>query len=409
MGKLLKIDMISEHASPLADLGGADAGGQNVHVAALAAALGRLGHEVRVFTRRDAPVLPDVATLAPGVTVEHVPAGPPRAIPKDDLPAHMSRFAQWLTRRWADDPPDVAHAHYWMSGLATVAAARPSGLPVAQTFHALGTVKRRHQAGADSSPPQRCRAEAAVGRTVSAIIATCTDEVRELSAYGIDPGRIYVVPCGVDGTHFRPAPSPGRRPGPGHILTIGRLIPRKGVDTVIAALTRIPGATLTVAGGLPPARLDSDPEVRRLRGAAEAAGVADRVTFTGGIPHRDVPGLLRSADVVVSAPWYEPFGMVALEAMACGIGPVVSAVGGHLDTVSDGVTGLLVPPRDPAALARPVGRLLADPGLRARLGAAAARARSRYGWDNIAAETCTVYERLVSCRSPAEAESGALR
>lgn len=133
------------------------------------------------------------------------------------------------------------------------------------------------------------------------------------------------------------------------------------------------------------------------------------MTFTRGIPHRDVLGLLRSAGVVVSAPWYEPFGMVALEAMACGMGPVVSAVGGHLATVSDSVTGLPVPPRDPAALAKPVRRLLADPGLRARLGAAAARARSRYGWDNIAAETCTVYERLVSCRSPVEAESGALR
>lgn len=213
--------MISEHASPLAELGGADAGGQNVHVAALAAALGRRGHEVRAFTRRDAPGLPDAAMLAPGMTVEHVPAGPPWAIPKDDLPAHMSRFAQWLTRRWADDPPDVAHAHYWMSGLVTVAAARPSGVPVAQTFHALGTVKRRHQAGADTSPPQRSLTEAAVGRTVSAITGTCSDEVRELSAYAIDPERIYVLPCGVDGTHFRPAPSPGRRPGPGRILTIG--------------------------------------------------------------------------------------------------------------------------------------------------------------------------------------------
>lgn len=394
--------MISEHASPLATLGGADAGGQNVHVAALATALGGQGHEIRVFTRRDAPDLPDQVRLAPGVTVEHVPAGPPRTVPKDELPVHMPGFARWLAWRWAADPPDVAHAHFWMSGLAAINAAGLSGLPVVQTFHALGRVKRRYQAEADTSPSQRSRVEAAVGHSASAIIATCTDEVRELGGYGIPASQIYVVPCGIDSTLFRPASSrsagtPGRWPGPARIVTIGRLVPRKGTDTVVAALANIPGAVLTVAGGPPVDQLDDDPEVQRLRRAAASAGVADRVTFTGGVRHRDVPELLRMADVVVSDPWYEPFGMVAVEAMACGTVPVVSAVGGHLDTVRDGVTGLHVPPRDPAALAGAVRRLLADPELRAELGTAgAARARACYAWDTIAAETCTVYDGLVS-------------
>lgn len=405
----MRIDLISEHASPLAALGGADAGGQNVHVAALAAALGRHGHEVRVFTRRDAAGLPDTVNLTPGVTVEHVPAGSAGPVPKDDLLAYMPGFADWLGRRWADDPPDVAHAHFWMSGLAAVTAAARCAVPVVQTFHALGSVKRRYQAAADTSPRQRLRIEAAVGQSADAIIATCTDEVRELAAYGIATDRTYVVPCGVDCKHFRPDGPARELPAAGpRIVSISRLVPRKGVDTVIAALAEIPDTQLLVAGGPPAASLDGDREVRRLRGLAAAAGVSDRVTFTGQVPHQDVPALLRSADVVVSDPWYEPFGIVALEAMACGIPAVVSAVGGHLDTVTDGVTGLLVPPRDPAALAASLRRLLADPGLRAALGAAGvARARSRYCWDKIAADTLAVYAGLAPVLPAVTAQSGA--
>jgi len=190
--------MISEHASPLAALGGADAGGQNVHVAALAAALARRGHEVTVFTRRDCPTTPDVVPLAPGVTVEHVPAGPFRPLPKDDLPRYMPAFADWLAARWSEQPPDVAHAHFWMSGLAALWAARRP-VPVVETFHALGRVKRRWQAEADTSPPERPGAEATIVRRAAAVIATCTDEVSELAAYGARPETMYVVPCGVDG------------------------------------------------------------------------------------------------------------------------------------------------------------------------------------------------------------------
>src|SRR5436305_832468 len=203
--------MVSEHASPLAALGGADAGGQNVHVAALATALGRRGHEVTVCTRRDSPDLPDAMPLAPGVTVQHVPAGPARQLPKDDLLGHMPAFARWLAGRWRDQPPDVAHAHFWMSGIASVWAARSQPVPVVQTFHALGRVKRRYQAEADTSPPQRIGIEAVVAQRASAIIATCTDEIRELTAYGARPDTMYVVPCGVDCDHLRPGPLAGRR------------------------------------------------------------------------------------------------------------------------------------------------------------------------------------------------------
>ena len=176
------------------------------------------------------------------------------------------------------------------------------------------------------------------------------------------------------------------------MLSLGRLVPRKGNDTVITAIAGVPGTELVIAGGPDPGQLHGDPEVARLSRVAEACGVADRVRFTGRVPHEHVPALLRSADIVVSAPWYEPFGIVPVEAMACGKAVVVSAVGGHLDTVEDGTTGRLVPPRDPAALTGALRQLLAEPGLRRELGTAgAARAAARYSWDKIAAETEAVY------------------
>jgi glycosyltransferase involved in cell wall biosynthesis len=281
-----------------------------------------------------------------------------------------------------------------MSGIAAIRAAARSPVPVVQTFHALGSVKRRWQAEADTSPPQRPDVEATIARQATAIIATCTDEVSELVAYGARPETMYVVPCGVDRDRFRPAAEAGPH-SPARVLTLGRLVPRKGNDTVIAATAGMPGTELVIAGGPDPGQLHEDPEVARLYRVADACGAADRVCFTGRVPHADVPALLRSADIVVSAPWYEPFGIVPVEAMACGKAVVASAVGGHLDTVEDGVTGRLVPPRDPAALTAALTQLLAEPGLRRRLGTAgAARAAARYSWDKIAAETEAVYDRV---------------
>ncbi|MGW5418441.1 glycosyltransferase [Actinomadura geliboluensis] len=395
--------MISEHASPLAadgGLGGADGGGQNVFVAELAAELGRQGHYVTVYTRRDAPAPPDRVRLAPGVAVEHVPAGPPERIAKDELLPWMRDFGTYLERRWAADPPDVAHAHFWMSGLAAVQAAQAPGarrVPVVQTYHALGTVKRRHQGAADTSPASRVRLERAVGRAAEAVIATCSDEVAELAAMGVPRDRVRVVPCGVDLGLFTPGGPRGGDAGPHRVVVLSRLVERKGVDTAIRALAHLPGTVLAVAGGPPRGGLDGDPEVRRLRSVARDAGVADRVEFLGRLGRAEVPPLLRSADLVAALPWYEPFGMVPLEAMACGVPVVASAVGGHLDTVVDGVTGTLVPPRDPEAAAAAVRALLDDPARRAAMGFAAGdRARARYSWARVAADTAEVYRHAAA-------------
>ncbi|MFF8034656.1 glycosyltransferase [Streptomyces sp. NPDC016626] len=400
---VLSIALVSEHASPLAVLGGVDAGGQNVHVAALAGALADRGHRVTVHTRRDAPGLPDRVRLREGVEVHHVPAGPPEPVPKDGLLPYMAEFGRQLARVWRAHPPDVVHSHYWMSGLASLRAARELGLPLLHTFHALGTVKRRHQGLADTSPPERIACETEVGRGCDRVIATCRDEVAELVRMGVPAYRIGVVPCGVDTDRFTPV-GPVAPGGPFRyrLMQLGRLVPRKGAAVSVAALARLPGTELVVVGGPPADGLDDDPEVRRLRGVARDAGVADRVLFTGGVDAGRVPPLLRSADVVLCPADYEPFGIVPLEAMACGRPVVASAVGGQLDTVADPGTGRLVPPGDPGALARAVAGLLADPAAREACGAAGRRrVLSRYGWRRIAAATEAAYCEVLDAGSAA--------
>ena len=397
-----RVELVSEHASPLAALGGADAGGQNVHVAALATHLAGQGCEVTVSTRADAPDLPARVLMAPGVVVEHIEAGPPAPVPKDEMWRHMPAFARALCRRWASRPPDVVHAHFWMSGWAALEAVRGIAHPppVVQTFHALGVVKRRHQGEADTSPADRAAVEARLVREADHVVATCRDEVDELLALGGDPARVSVIPCGVEPSLFHPGgPVHPPRAGGNRIVVVSRLVPRKGIDDVIAALPRLPGTELLVAGGPPAAGLAADPEAQRLLALAERSGVGRQVRLLGAVDQADVPALLRSADVVACVPWYEPFGIVPLEAMACGVPVVGSAVGGLLDTIAHRSTGLLVPPHDPDAVAAAVTRLLDNPSLRLRMGdEAAARVRQHFTWDLVACSTLEVYERL---RSPA--------
>ncbi|GKV73809.1 glycosyltransferase [Pseudarthrobacter oxydans] len=403
----MRISMISEHASPLAALGGVDAGGQNVHVAALSEALARRGHHVTVYTRRDATELPARVRVGPRLEVVHVDAGPARHVPKDGLLPFMGELADGVARDWSLRPPDVVHGHFWMSGLAALDAARrpASGyrIPVIQTFHALGTVKRRHQGAEDTSPQERRWLEPGVGRSADRIIATCSDEVFELKAMGIDTGKISIAPCGVD-LDFFSADGPTAARTAGHrILSVGRLVPRKGVDLVIRSLPYLRESgfddveLLIVGGGGDSGVLDADPEVRRLLGLAAELGVADQVRLQGQVARGEMPGIFRSADAVVCAPWYEPFGIVPLEAMACGVPVVAAAVGGLRDTVVDHGTGLHVPPRDPEAIASALAMLLRNRSLRAELGnAGKVRARTRYSWDRVAAETEKAYQLAVA-------------
>ena len=399
----MRIDLVSEHASPLAAIGGVDAGGQNVHVAALAAGLARRGHDVTVHTRRDDEALPDRVVIHDGYDVAHVPAGPARALPKDELLPYMPAFARVLQGQWAEQPPDVVHAHFWMSGLAVVDAAADLPVPVLQTFHALGSVKRRHQGAADTSPGERVELERRLCRDVDHVVATCSDEVFELRRLGLPTDRVSIVPCGVDTSVFTPrgpvAPRSDRR----RLLILGRVVERKGHDDAVRALRALPDAELVVVGGPPADEVDDDAEIRRLRAVAAEEGVADRLLFTGSVARADVPAWIRSADVVLAVPWYEPFGITPLEAMACGRPVVASAVGGLVDTVADGLTGELVPPRDPGRLGEVLASLLADDERRAAYGAAGVqRARARYRWNRVVADTEAVYRHVLTRRRRVE-------
>jgi glycosyltransferase involved in cell wall biosynthesis len=397
----MRIAMVSEHASPLATLGGVDAGGQNVHVASLATGLAKLGNAVTVFTRRDDPKLPTRIVMAPGVVVEHIDAGPARPIPKDAIYPHVRTFAARLKRAWNGDRPDVVHSHFWMSGLAALGAAKPLGIPVAHTFHALGVEKRRHQGAADTSPASRLVEEQRIVRETDRIVATSSAEVFELLRMGANPRTLKIVPCGVDLDHFTPdGPREERRGDRMRIVTLSRLVPRKGIADVIEALVDVPNAELIIAGGGEGPDLLTDPEAQRLSTLARTIGVADRVYLRGRVERADVPALLRSADVVVCTPWYEPFGIVPLESMACGVPVVVSSVGGLVDTVVDGMTGLHVPPQSPRQLAIALNELAANPARRKMLGRLGAeRVRARYSWSRIAAETLDIYRGLVTTSS----------
>jgi glycosyltransferase involved in cell wall biosynthesis len=400
----MRIAMISEHASPLAALGGQDAGGQNAHVAELSAALAADGHDVRVYTRRDAADLPAAVSICDGVDVVHVPAGPPEPLPKDELLPHMAAFGNWLTEQWRDGGwrPDVAHAHFWMSGIAAAAAGRRAAVPVVLTYHALGTVKRRHQGSQDTSPRQRIGYERALGRGVDRVIAQCRDELRELLRMRVPRSQITLVPPGIDTTRFTPnGPAVPRESSRPRILSVGRLVERKGFADLIRAMRAVPAAECVVIGGLPAERLKADPYARRLRKLAAASGVADRVRLVGAVPREDMPTWYRSADVLVAAPWYEPFGLTPLEAMACGVPVVASAVGGLADTVVDRVTGDLVPPRDPVALGVALRALLGDRVRRLSYASAAVdRAASCYSWRRAAAQVAAVYATITGSRQP---------
>ncbi|WP_199439908.1 glycosyltransferase [Umezawaea beigongshangensis] len=389
----MRIAVVSEHASPLAARGGADAGGQHVHVAELATALSGLGHEVEVFTRRDAGDLPERVRTPEGYDVVHVPAGPAAPVPRTEALPHVGDFTRFLVDRWKEQRPDVVHSHFWTSGLAAVLAAHEVGLPVVHTSHALSAVERRHP-GALADAAERPGAERLVGRRADRVIATCTDEVFELMRFGVPRSSISIVPWGVDTDLFAPV-GPSAQRGESHrLVAVGELAPHRGFDTIVHALRALPDTELVIVGGSREGGLDSHPEVARLLRGATALGVARRVRFTGPMERDELPALLRSADAVVCTPSYEPSGVVALEAMACAVPVVASDVGGLTDVVVHGVTGLHVPPRDPEALVRAVRVVQTDRARHEGFGLAGCdRVQACYTWDRVAADVLRVYAR----------------
>lgn len=403
----MRIALISEHASPLATLGGIDAGGQNIYVAHVAQCLARAGHHVDVLTRRDDPSLPNVVDLRPGARVIHINAGPPKFVPKEKLLGHMPVFARACERLLRHSVPyDVVHAHFFMSGLVAMRLKDALGIPFAITFHALGLVRQEHQKETDAFPPQRIELERELVRYADAIVAECPqDRIDLMRLYGAAPGAMTMVPCGFDPEEFGPLDKAAARarlgldPNEFIVLQLGRLVPRKGVDDVIRSLQYlppgVPARVLVVGGDTREPDETRTPEIGRLRGIARESGVSDQVTFIGHRQRNELRHYYAAADVFATTPWYEPFGITPLEAMACGTPVVGSNVGGIPYSVSDGVTGYLVPPHDPKALAERLAQLHANPALARALGRAGVRrARSMFTWERITDQLIDVYQSL---------------
>ncbi|WP_447002790.1 glycosyltransferase [Saccharothrix isguenensis] len=385
----MRIAVVSAHASPLPVLADAEEGGQDVHVAELATALAASGHDVVVHTRRDSVRPPDVVRARGGFDVVHVPAGPPTPLHPDELLPHLDDFTRFLRTQWRTDPPDVVHAHYWTSGVASVLAANGLDVPVVQTFHSLGAL-----VDGEDVPEARMSTERLIGREASRVVACCTDEKAQLVRLGVPRTRIAVVPPGVDVERFKPDGPRLNRRAPHRLVA-----PAAGAEDVITALRSVWDTELVVVGGKPG-------HVRRLREHARAQEVGDRVRLVGRVPRVAMPALLRSADVVVCAGPDEATGVAPLETMACGVPVVAATVGAATDTVVDGVTGLLVPPNDPKALARALRPLLADDARRDAYGIAAAdRVDARYSTARIAAETVRVYLQAAGLPEPVQASA----
>jgi histidinol-phosphate phosphatase family protein len=405
----LRIALISEHASPLAGLGGADGGGQNVYVAQVARHLARRGHRVEVLTRRDGPDLPAVLEWLDGVRIVHVPAGPAGRCRKEDLLPFMGEFAEHALRRARRAGYDLVHANFFMSALVAAELKRELGVPFVVTFHALGRVRRLHQGGADAFPEERLAVEDRVVAEADRIIAECPQDFDDLvRLYQADPQRVRTIPCGFDPEEFGPTSRRRARallgidPGEWVVLQLGRMVPRKGVDNVIRGVARLRrghgiAARLLVVGGEarePDPALT--PEIGRLREIAAAEGVAEQVTFVGSRGRDELRAYYAAADVFVTTPWYEPFGITPVEAMACGTPVIGAAVGGIKTTVRDGVTGYLVPPRDPEALAGRLADLFRQPELLRQFGRQAIRrARALYTWRGVAEALGHVYAEVA--------------
>lgn len=405
-----KIALISEHASPLALIGGTDSGGQNVYVAQLARQLARLGYLVDIFTRRDSIGQEAVIDWAPNVRVIHVPAGPARFIPKEAMLPYMEQFGRFVIRfaRRQKIPYDLMHANFFMSGMVAQQVKQSLGIPYVITFHALGLVRRLNQKEADAFPDIRFAIEESLMQDADRIIAECPQDRQDMETlYRAPRERIDVVPCGFDPDEFWPVTLDARQQlgldrNEFVVLQLGRIVPRKGIDNVIRAaaiLQRqhdVPVRLLVVGGNSELPDPSATPELGRLMRLADELGIADAVTFTGQRRRGQLRYYYSAANVFVTTPWYEPFGITPVEAMACGTPVVGTAVGGIKTTVVDGETGYLVPPNAPAALAERLLWLQRHPHVAQRLGwAGMRRAYQQFTWRNVAALIADVYESVM--------------
>lgn len=412
---MLRIAMLSYHTCPLATLGGKDTGGMNVYVRDLTRELGRLGVHVDVFTRSQDEHVPHVLhDLGYGNRVVHVPAGPEHPIPRQDLPSHIPQFVDGI-RNFAAGKQiqyDLIHSHYWMSGLAALSLREAWGSPVVQMFHTLGEMKNRvaRQPG-ELESTTRIDEERRIIRAVDRVVAATPAEKSQLRfLYGADESRIEIIPPGVDTSRFYPIPKDEARavigipPNERMVLYVGRIEPLKGLETLLRAVAQLHGlgimedclCDLVVIGGDPGASPEEmSAEMSRLQALSRDLGITDVVIFLGKRDQDSLPYYYSAAEMVIMPSHYESFGMVALEAMACGVPVIASQVGGLAFLVRDEITGFHIPDDDPAALTRAMLRLVTTPGLGEKIGAQAAEYARGYAWSRVAPQVVEMYQSLL--------------
>jgi D-inositol-3-phosphate glycosyltransferase len=417
----MNVAMLSYHTCPLATLGGKDTGGMNVYVRDLTLALGRMGTHVDVFTRSQDEHVPHVLhDLGFGNRVVHVPAGPEHPIPKVELPEHIPQFVEGI-EQFAEEKNihyDLIHSHYWLSGLAGEALSDAWGrTPIVQMFHTLGEMKNRvARSDAEREGAYRLEGERAVLARVDRVIAATPAEQAQLEwLYKTDMRKVSVVPPGVDVSHFYPIPVDearqfiGLTPQARMILFVGRIEPLKGLDTLIKAVACLrvkdlpEPVHLAVIGGDPDsAPEDMSAEMARIQKMCDDLTVGKMVAFLGKRSQDTLPYYYSAAEAVVMPSHYESFGMVALEAMACGTPVIASQVGGLAFLVQDGVTGYHVPDEDDKALCDKLTALLGDASLRQTLGRNAAQYAQNYAWEKIATQIVEIYSDVIrsSARLP---------
>lgn len=394
------VAVISLHTSPLAQPGGGDSGGMNVYVRELVSALAQAGVDCTTYTRADRPGLPEVVQVEPGHRVVHVPAGPFH-LTKEELPGVIAEFGDAVADHIRhDSPADVIHANYWLSGLVGHRLKHELDIPFVSTFHTLARVKAE---GGDLEPEWRDRAEAEIINCADAICVSCSaEESQFLRLYGRPAGRIEIVAPGVEHAFFAPGDRAGARnaldldPSVPVLLFVGRIQPLKGPDLAVRALAELGrrDALLLVVGGA--SGEQGDAEVDELHRLIDELGVADQVRFVPPQPHHILSTYYRAADVVVVPSRSESFGLVALEASACGIPVVAAAVGGLVTLVDHGETGYLVDERDPAMYARYIHDVIDHPAHAAALSHRAAARSRRYTWSLAAARLRRVYADVAA-------------
>ena len=409
---LRRAAQISVHTSPLAALGGTDAGGMNVYIRELACHLALQGLPVDIFTRRTDPDTPEVREFFPGVNVIAITAGPPEPISKNDLFPLLPDFAEQMALYSVREGVryDVVHAHYWLSGWAAELARRYWETPFVQMFHTTAHMKNAVAAHADRETDLRLQTEKRLLTLADGIIAANPDERADLIwRMGVATEKVCTIPPGVDLGLFQPRPKAASRaklgipPDERVVLFVGRIDPIKGIDTLIEAAEIIvssrsvePAPTFLIVGG--DLGADGAP-VGPLAGVAESIarrGIESSFRLVGSQPQDQLPVFYSAADVVAVPSRYESFGLVAVEALACAKPVVASRVGGLRFTIDEGTTGFLVKPQSPQALARALETILNDDLLRAAMSAAARPSVARYDWANVARQVNHVYRRLAA-------------